>query len=38
MAQTLLLCNEETTSEEITAFLYRAIFMRLQCRFYGWKN
>ena len=24
MAQTLLLCNEETTSEEITAFLYRA--------------
>ena len=24
MAQTLLLCNEETTVEEITAFLYRA--------------
>ena len=24
MAQTLLLCNEETTSEEITAFMYRA--------------
>ena len=26
MAQTVLLCNEETTSEEITSFLYRAIF------------
>ena len=25
MAQTVLLCNEETTSEEITAFMYRAI-------------
>ena len=25
MAQTVLLCNEETTSEEITSFLYRAI-------------
>ena len=24
MAQTVLLCNEETTSEEITAFMYRA--------------
>ena len=24
MAQTILLCNEETTSEEITSFLYRA--------------
>ena len=24
MAQTILLCNEETTSEEITAFMYRA--------------
>ena len=24
MAQTILLCNEETSSEEITAFLYRA--------------
>ena len=24
MAQTVLLCNEETTSEEITAFIYRA--------------
>ena len=24
MAQTVLLCNEETTSEEITSFLYRA--------------
>ena len=25
MAQTVLLCNEETTSEEITAFMYRAL-------------
>ena len=25
MAQTILLCNEETTSEEITSFLFRAI-------------
>ena len=25
MAQTVLLCNEETTCEEITAFIYRAI-------------
>ena len=24
MAQTVLLCNEETTSEELTAFMYRA--------------
>ena len=28
MAQTLLLCNEETTSEEIIAFMYRAILCK----------
>ena len=28
MAQTLLLCNYETTSEEITAFLYRAFLCK----------
>ena len=28
MAQTLLLCNEETTSEEITAFMYRAFLCK----------
>ena len=30
MAQTLLLCNEETTSEEITAYMYRAFL----CQFH----
>jgi len=28
MAQTVLLCNEETTSEEITAFMYRAFMCK----------
>ena len=28
MAQTILLCNEETTSEEITAFMYRAFLCK----------
>ena len=31
MAQNILLCNEEITNEEITAFLYRAI----KCEFYS---
>ena len=33
MAQTLLLCNEETTSEEITAFIYRAILCQYHAVF-----
>ena len=33
MAQTLLLCNEETTSEEITAFMYRAFLCQYQVLF-----
>ena len=28
MAQTVLLCNEETTSEELTAFMYRAFLCK----------
>ena len=31
IAQNILLCNEETTNEEITTFLYRAI----KCQFYS---
>ena len=33
MAQTVLLCNEETTSEEITAFMYRAFLCQYQVFF-----
>ena len=33
MAQTVLLCNEETTSEEITAFMYRAFLCQYQVLF-----
>ena len=33
MAQTILLCNEETTSEEIIAFLYRAILCEYNALF-----
>ena len=33
MAQTILLCNEETTCEEITAFIYRAIMCEYQVVF-----
>ena len=33
MAQTILLCNEETCSEEITAFLYRAFLCQFNAVF-----
>ena len=33
MAQTVLLCNEETTSEEITAFMHRAFLCQYQVFF-----
>ena len=33
MAQTVLLCNEETTSEEITAFMYRAFLCKYHVLF-----
>ena len=33
LSNTLLMCNEETTSEEIIAFLYRAIFCKKQICF-----
>ena len=33
MAQTNLLCNEETSSEEITAFLYRAFLCQFNAVF-----
>ena len=33
MAQTLLLCNEETTSEEITAFMHRAFLCQYHVLF-----
>ena len=33
MAQTILLCNEETNSEEITAFLYRAFLCQFNAVF-----
>ena len=33
MAHTILLCNEETTSEEITAFMYRAFLCQYQAVF-----
>ena len=38
MAQTILLCNEETTSEEITAFIYRAFLCQYHVIFMVGKN